>query len=148
MFLYVSSSLMAKLRNFCQSAKYIPRKMHLRHSLPAFQLFTPCVSIIRLQHFRNCSQRLRHSSFSMPAVVSQMHCKGTTRPLRFSNTLREIFHFSAIFFLFLILIGRLSVTLVTVLQFSKRYVHTLKILLYLYINIELIFNIPRLILEL
>ena len=34
----------------------------------------------------------------------------------------------------------ICVALVAVLQFSYRYSHTLKILLYLYINIELIFN--------
>ena len=34
----------------------------------------------------------------------------------------------------------LAVALVAVLQFSKGYSHTLKILLYLYINIELIFD--------
>ena len=62
------------------------------------------------------------------AKVRNKHCG--SRILR-----KEIFHFSAIIFS-----DSVDVALVAVLQFSKGYFHTLKILLYLYINIEFIFD--------
>ena len=65
------------------------------------------------------------------AKVRNKHCG--SRILR-----KEIFHFSAIIFS-----DSVDVALVAVLQFSKGYFHTLKILLYLYINIELIFDFHR-----
>ena len=65
------------------------------------------------------------------AKVRNKHCG--SRILR-----KEFFHFSAIIFS-----DSVDVALVAVLQFSKGYFHTLKILLYLYINIELIFDYHR-----
>jgi len=59
--------------------------------------------------------------------------------LRFTNTSQEIFHFSAIFFFIPECLDK-NCCSVAVLQFSRSYSYTLKILLYLYINIELIFD--------
>ena len=71
-------------------------------------------------------------------VPHHRQCKGNNLSLRFTNTSQEVFHFSAIIFS-----DSVDVALVAVLQFSKGYFHTLKILLYLYINIELIFDFHR-----
>ena len=71
-----------------------------------------------------------------------MHCKGTTFPLRSTNDLEEIFQISTIYF-FSESVDTKICCGVAVLQFSKGYFHTLKILLYLYINIELIFDFHR-----
>ena len=71
-------------------------------------------------------------------------CKGTTSPLRFTNTRGRIFSFSekSISMTVSARQARICFTCysVTVLE---RLFHTLKILLYLYINIELIFDFHR-----
>ena len=107
----------------------------------------PSVCVIRLQHFRNLLP-----AFAPFVIFDAGRCISNALQ-RYNTAIAVLEYFTGNFsffcdFFFSWFVSWLAAELtaiccsVAVLQFSKRYVHTLKILLYLYINIELFFNIP------
>ena len=97
-----------------------PSGLRLRTILVVFEDYSHCV-------------RARFASVGCRRYDFHSRCEGNKLSLRFSNVFPTFFEFPAIFF------APLSVTRYSV-TVQKSTISVLKILLYLYINIELIFD--------